>query len=189
MFKLSEQEPAIQQIDLTGAVIGISRQWYDEAKAQLEAYEKAIEATHEVMRVQGADGNWNNDPYMHGLYNGMEMIRSMFEAGPAEFRDAPEKWGCDEPEDLILKDDNNVPKLSEAPAIYMEEGWVAEVEILEDSSDEKWGRYKLKVIKTLGDSLVFKAPEIGHVFTVDSKRGYEAYRGWQLLERGDYING
>ena len=39
MLKLSETEHAVQQIDECGAMIGISRQWYDEAKETLAAYE------------------------------------------------------------------------------------------------------------------------------------------------------
>lgn len=43
MFKLSQQEHAVQQIDECGAMIGISRQWYEEAKEKLAAYEDAAE--------------------------------------------------------------------------------------------------------------------------------------------------
>jgi len=39
MFKLSEADHAVQQIDECGAMIGISRQWYEEAKQLLNDYE------------------------------------------------------------------------------------------------------------------------------------------------------
>ncbi len=32
-----------------------------------------IETLNEVKKVQGVSGNWDYDPYMHGMYNGMEL--------------------------------------------------------------------------------------------------------------------
>lgn len=51
-----------------------------------------ISSMNDVMKVQGSDGNWNSDPYMHGMFNGMEMIFSMAERRSPEFKDAPKKW-------------------------------------------------------------------------------------------------
>ena len=39
MFKLSQQEHAVEQIDEDGVMIGISREWYEKAKVRLAAYE------------------------------------------------------------------------------------------------------------------------------------------------------
>ena len=39
MVRLNEVSHAIQQIDMDGAMIGISRQWYEEAKEKLRQYE------------------------------------------------------------------------------------------------------------------------------------------------------
>ena len=47
---------------------------------------------HEMLRVQGCDGTWNCDPYMHGMYNGMEYMLAMVESREPVFRDAPDKW-------------------------------------------------------------------------------------------------
>jgi len=33
----------------------------------------------ELLEVQGRDGNWNLDPYMQGMYNGMELIVALAE--------------------------------------------------------------------------------------------------------------
>lgn len=46
----------------------------------------------DVMAVQGNDGNWNYDPYMHGMFNGMELMHSIAEKRDPEFREAPDEW-------------------------------------------------------------------------------------------------
>lgn len=48
-----------------------------------------------LKKVQGADGNWDFDPYMHGLYNGIELALSVLEMRESEFRHAPEQWSKD----------------------------------------------------------------------------------------------
>ncbi len=54
--------------------------------------ESRIARLKEMMEVQGADGNWNYDSYMHGMYNGMVFALSIMEAGRPDYRDAPEEW-------------------------------------------------------------------------------------------------
>ena len=49
----------------------------------------------EMLKVQGVNGNWNSDPYMHGMYNGMEYALSIFENREPLYRNAPEKWLAD----------------------------------------------------------------------------------------------
>lgn len=51
-----------------------------------------LEKAKEMLDVQGANGNWDYDPYMHGLYNGMEFMLSLIEDREPAFRDAPEVW-------------------------------------------------------------------------------------------------
>jgi hypothetical protein len=46
----------------------------------------------ELLEVQGRDGNWNLDPYMQGMYNGMELIVALAEGRDPVFRKAPENW-------------------------------------------------------------------------------------------------
>lgn len=53
---------------------------------------REIDLVREMRDVQGADGNWNFDPYMQGLYNGLEFALSLLEKREPIFRDAPEKW-------------------------------------------------------------------------------------------------
>ena len=53
---------------------------------------KQIDLVKEMRDVQGMDGNWNFDPYMQGLYNGLEFAVSLLEKREPIFKDAPEKW-------------------------------------------------------------------------------------------------
>jgi hypothetical protein len=46
----------------------------------------------ELLEVQGRDGNWNLDPYMQGMYNGMELMVALAERRDPVFRKAPENW-------------------------------------------------------------------------------------------------
>ena len=56
---------------------------------------RGLEALRESIAIQCADGNWNYDPYMHGMANGMLFALSLFEAGTPEYLEAPEKWLAD----------------------------------------------------------------------------------------------
>lgn len=42
--------------------------------------------------VQGQDGNWNYDSYMHGMYNGLECALATLEGRAPKYRDAPDVW-------------------------------------------------------------------------------------------------
>jgi len=64
-------------------------------------------------------------------------------------------------------------------AVYTESGWVAEVEVLEDSSDDTKAKYTLKVIKTLVGGRLGSLPD-GHVFTAFADRRHMALCGWQI---------
>lgn len=54
-----------------------------------------FEIGREMLGVQGASGNWDYDPYMHGLYNGMEFMLSLVEEREPFLRSAPKKWLCE----------------------------------------------------------------------------------------------
>jgi hypothetical protein len=60
------------------------------------------DAVRQMRDVQGRDGTWNYDPYMHGLYNGLEFAVSLLEQREPQFKDAPEKWLCDLPKPRIV---------------------------------------------------------------------------------------
>ena len=61
-----------------------------------------INTLREMVKIQGYDGNWNYDPYMHGLYNGLEFALSIMEKREPFFREAPEKWLKDVPVEHVL---------------------------------------------------------------------------------------
>ena len=54
--------------------------------------DERIESVRHMRDVQGYDGNWNYDPYMQGLYNGLEFALSLLEVREPQFKDAPEIW-------------------------------------------------------------------------------------------------
>ncbi len=60
-----------------------------------------LEALKGVMEVQCSDGNWNYDPYMHGMANGLILACALMEGGVWNdepfFLQAPEKWLSDIP--------------------------------------------------------------------------------------------
>lgn len=53
------------------------------------------EVLDDVIAVQCADGNWNYDPYMHGLANGLLLAKSIFTKVEPDFLEAPETWKKD----------------------------------------------------------------------------------------------
>ena len=54
--------------------------------------DERIKSVRHMRDVQGYDGNWNYDPYMQGLYNGLEFALSLLEVREPQFKDAPETW-------------------------------------------------------------------------------------------------
>ncbi|WP_373894449.1 hypothetical protein [Virgibacillus sp. CBA3643] len=51
-----------------------------------------------LLEVQGADGNWNYDSYMLGMYNGMELMAAIAEGREPVFRESPALWVKDNPD-------------------------------------------------------------------------------------------
>lgn len=67
--------------------------------AKAEAFthlEKVTEALRDLVRVQSAEGNWNYDPYMMGLANGLILALAMVEGGEPKYFDAPAVWVRDD---------------------------------------------------------------------------------------------
>lgn len=54
-----------------------------------------IEVIKEMLGIQCQHGNWNYDPYMHGMANGIIFALSVMTNEDPHFLDAPEKWLCD----------------------------------------------------------------------------------------------
>lgn len=53
---------------------------------------KEIEQLRDLTKIQCAHGNWNYDPYMHGMANGMILALSIMEGTEPKYLDAPEQW-------------------------------------------------------------------------------------------------
>ena len=47
-----------------------------------------------IIATQGSNGNWNYDPYMQGLYNGMVLglHTARGDDGEVPYKDAPKYW-------------------------------------------------------------------------------------------------
>lgn len=57
----------------------------------------SLKTLREMKDVQCSDGNWNYDPYMHGMANGMIFAVSLFDDKEPEYLEAPERWLKDLP--------------------------------------------------------------------------------------------
>jgi hypothetical protein len=83
----------------------MSKNW--EELITSDAFKQLQEVSRDILKIQGSDGNWNYDPYMHGMFNGMEFFVSMLECRPPEFREAPEVWLEDRHNDFKHKETTN----------------------------------------------------------------------------------
>jgi hypothetical protein len=54
--------------------------------------DKRIKAIKDVLKVQLQPGNWDYDPYMHGMTNGMILCLSILEDKHPNFKEAPKEW-------------------------------------------------------------------------------------------------
>jgi hypothetical protein len=58
----------------------------------MKQYKKHLK---DALDIQTADGNWNSDPYMHGMANGMIFCMAMLEDKEPEYLKAPKFWLSD----------------------------------------------------------------------------------------------
>lgn len=70
-----------------GYIIGTIRAGYAHGR-RLARFEHDLACQ---LDVQGADGNWNYDPYMHGLYNGLAIAFQNL-TDRCYLRTAPVEW-------------------------------------------------------------------------------------------------
>jgi len=54
-----------------------------------------IQALREQVKIQRSNGNWNYDPYMHGMANGLICALATIEDKEPKYLDAPDTWMCD----------------------------------------------------------------------------------------------
>lgn len=70
---------------------------YIKEKEMKREFNTKLEEAKQMTGIQGSSGNWDFDPYMHGMFNGMEYLLAIFEEREPKFKDAPEKWLSDKP--------------------------------------------------------------------------------------------
>lgn len=51
-----------------------------------------LKALKDVIKVQTMNGNWNYDPYMHGMANGLLLAEAFMEGREPQYLDAPKEW-------------------------------------------------------------------------------------------------
>lgn len=74
-------------------------------------YKQKLANLQNIIDIQCSDGNWNYEPYMQGLANGLLMAQSVFTGKSPEFKSAPKRWLKDCPTFLTkLKWTINKPK-------------------------------------------------------------------------------
>ena len=56
-----------------------------------EEYKKCVGDLNNLLAVQGSAGNWDNDGYMCGMFNGMELAVSIMEGREPIYRRLPKK--------------------------------------------------------------------------------------------------
>lgn len=64
---------------------------------RLVMLQDSLQTLRDMTQVQCSDGNWNYDPYMHGMANGMIFALSLFEDGKPKYLEAPKEWLKDLP--------------------------------------------------------------------------------------------
>jgi hypothetical protein len=74
-------------------------------------FNRIYEEAGKVVDVQSQNGNWNFDPYMHGMLNGMILIQAIIHDVEPEYADAPEEWLQEDPKQWLndktkIEDDN-----------------------------------------------------------------------------------
>ncbi|XEC97041.1 hypothetical protein AB6A23_11150 [Paenibacillus tarimensis] len=86
----------------------------------------SIKNIRDLLDVQGQDGNWNYDPYMLGMYNGLECASAVLENREPVYRVAPEKWLSaqtlqGEPEAGEIDTPNDVPTPTIDPNVPLDD--------------------------------------------------------------------
>ena len=63
---------------------------------ELPLFQKSrLDHLKDVHKIQGMNGNWNFDSYMHGMYNGLELALSFSEDREPIYKEAPKEWLSD----------------------------------------------------------------------------------------------
>jgi hypothetical protein len=71
--------------------------WSNSSDDRVEELEDTIDGLEKMVDVSCSDGNWNYDPYLHGMANGMIFALAMMKNEEPVYLDAPEVWLKDLP--------------------------------------------------------------------------------------------
>jgi len=66
-----------------------------------QARQEIADEIGKMQEIQGVDGTWNYDSYMHGMYNGMEFCHALVKNVEPKYREAPKQWLADIPTDNV----------------------------------------------------------------------------------------
>ena len=64
-----------------------------------ETLEEKIAEVEKLVKIQTSTGNYDYDPYMQGMANGMICVLAVLSGDEPEYMDAPERWIRDISED------------------------------------------------------------------------------------------
>lgn len=79
------------------------------AEAERDELRRRIKAVDDMVGIQTTDGNWNYDPYMHGMANGLLVAQAaLHDSHDFAPLSAPAEW-------LINKDGRDTPEVAPAP--------------------------------------------------------------------------
>jgi hypothetical protein len=54
--------------------------------------EERIKKIEELVKIQCDNGNWNYDPYMFGMANGMILVLALAKGEEPQYLEAPKEW-------------------------------------------------------------------------------------------------
>lgn len=77
-----------------------------------ETYEQHLKDLRYAHGVQGLNGNWNWNPYMMGLYNGLELALSIFEDREPAYKEQPKVF-ISEKQELEKKENSKEKSLNQ----------------------------------------------------------------------------
>ncbi len=64
--------------------------------------DEKIEKMEDLVKIQCSAGNYDYDPYMHGMANGMIVLLSCLTETEPEFMEAPKQWLKDNSDEHVL---------------------------------------------------------------------------------------
>jgi hypothetical protein len=56
------------------------------SKGVLIEHKKRMESANDLLKLQGQDGTWDEDEYLRGMYNGLELVISVLEGRMARYK-------------------------------------------------------------------------------------------------------